>query len=171
MDAFRSAINDKHDIIEDGVTKNVYIYSDDTIYLDVSKENKGLTDEISAWVIYTDDTITDENEKRLLKPINSVIDLTNYYTIPEVDTKVSADISNAITGALAQQQAIYNTLTNGIEINTTEYTSNANVINIISDVTVEGLREEILEMLKKYIKTDALNFDYDDGTLYVSEDD
>ncbi len=141
--------------------------ADDTIYIDISsQENEAIKDRVDAWVVYIDD-----NDNRSLKKINSVIDLTDYYTISQVNTKVSADISNAISGTLAQQQAIYNTLTNGIEINTTEYTSNANVINIISDVTVDGLREEILEMLKKYIKTDALNFDYDDGTLYVSEDD
>lgn len=138
-----------------------YVFKDNTIYIDVADNVIG--DTVDAWVIYTD-----TNNTRQLQKINSVINLGNYYTKTEIDdktTEINNRINREVSNIMSQQQSIYSILTEGTIIADEDYTTGENVINVMSDASVEDLKNQIYQELENYIRDNDLTLDVDSGRI------
>lgn len=144
-----------------------YILSSDVIYITAKKntDDDTVDEETDAYIIYEDD-----NGQRHLEQISSIINWSDYYTKVEgqaLEESIQASIDARLSYIHEQQQAIYNTLGNNISINESDYTLGDNVINVMSDASVEELRQQIVEELQEYVKENDIAFDNQTGTINI----
>ena len=143
-----------------------YILSSGVIYITAKKntDDDEVDEETDAYIIYENDG------QRRLEQISSIINWSDYYTKIEgqaLEESIQASIDARLSYIHEQQQAIYNTLGNNINITESDYTLGDNVINVMSDASVEELRQQIVEELQEYVKENDIAFDNQTGTINI----
>lgn len=150
----------KIEFIDLSDTIDVNELNTDTLYLDTQTDDDSDKKELSTYVV-----IEKDGQKKL-KAINSIVDLSNYCTQGDL-TQLRGEIDSLFSTIRNEQQSIYNTLTNGIQITESDYTLGDNVINVMSDASVEDLRQQIYEELQDYVRESDIVFDSETGTINI----
>jgi len=139
----------------------------DTIYIDVqddTDENDNIDTQVNAYIVH-------ENEgTRKLEQINSVIDFSNFYTKSEIDTQeanIIQYINNQINDVADSQQRIIQILNTGLTMTDEDYTTNNNVVNVMSEASIEDVKNQIYEELKEYVKENDIQFDNETGMINI----
>ena len=140
-----------------------------TIYIDIQNDddnNDNIDSNINAYIVYEDPI----SHQRKLEQINSVISFDNFYTKDEIDTKYStmeAYVQQQVAGVINEQQQINELLNDGYTIEEEDYTLNNNVVNVMSDASIEDVKSQIYEELKEYVKESDIVFNEETGALNI----
>ena len=139
-----------------------------TIYIDVKTDDNNadnIDENVNAYIVYEDHI----SHQRKLEQINS-IGFDKFYTKSEIDDKydeIVDYIGQQVAGVIHEQGQINNLLNNGLTIQQEEYTSNDNVVNVMSDASIEDVKSQIYEELKEYVKESDIVFNEETGTLNI----
>ena len=162
-------------VSKDYLKQNLSNLKTDTVYIVINQDNNSDTsnneennilDGTEAYIVYA--TKNDNGtESRKLIAIESLVNLTNYCTTDEMESHVNSEIASQIGDILSQQQAIFNVLNNGIEIDDSPAVPIDSVVNVMSETAVEALKEELYNALAEYIKESDIVFDAESGEITI----